>query len=140
MVEARLVAPAGCHWAHEIWAWLKQMVAMDGIGASGEQIKAYRESRAGVWREWEHENEGSQRWRRGSGRLERLEHLLARRDGMSKSFQFNPGALAPVAASLHHHTARFCDKRPWSGPVEDAEREGRRARADDALRCMSRVS
>lgn len=32
-------------------------------------------------------------------------------NGMSKSFQFNPGALAPVAVSLHRHGARFKTKR-----------------------------
>lgn len=41
-------------------------------------------------------------------RLKWFEHLLARRMiGVSKSFQFKRGALAPITASLHSHTAQF---------------------------------
>ena len=54
MGEARLVAPPGCHSVHEIWAWLKQMVAMNGMGANGEQVKAFRKGCADAWRVWEH--------------------------------------------------------------------------------------
>lgn len=52
-------------------------------------------------------------------RWERLEHLLARRDGMSKSFQFKPGALAPVAGSWHRHVCPVLRQRG----VERASRE-----------------
>lgn len=45
-----MMAPAGYHWAHEIWAWLKQIVAMDGIGTGAEQIRAYKRKCAGARR------------------------------------------------------------------------------------------
>lgn len=55
--QASLMAPAGYHWAHEIWAWLKQIAAMDGIGTSAGQIRAYKRECAGARRLWEHEDD-----------------------------------------------------------------------------------
>lgn len=64
-------------------------------------------------------------------------------NGMSKSFQFNPGALAPVAVSLHRHGARFKTKRRGAREVGvQSEREGvsewRKRWMDDEVRELSR--
>ena len=80
-----------------------------GNGQHEYKLRAGKQkTQAGLWgRECDGSTERAGGCDGGGSQVEVVLAPAGPANDMSKSFQFNPGALAPITASLHSHTAQF---------------------------------